>query len=82
MSRIVALHRSRLLQIVEEANSLEGTARRLAQMAQEVLDRGGVLQAHGQITFITGSYARLLKDVGVVEQLQGDGVAQKGKSPL
>lgn len=79
MSRVVALHRTRLEQIYAEAEALEGAARRLKQMAQEVLEKGGMLQAHGQVTFITGSHARLLKDAGVVEQLQADGVAQRGE---
>ena len=46
-------------------------------MAQEVLDQGGHLLVQPRIAFLTGSLARMIKDWGVIEQLQADGAGQR-----
>ena len=76
-SRVVDLHRTRISQIESEAAALAGALQKIADTAQEVLTRGGQLQVQPQVAFITGGIARMLKDLGVVEQLQGDGISAR-----
>lgn len=75
--RVVDLHRSRLKHIQEEVEGLAGAFTHIANQCQEVLDNGGTLQIQPQLHYAWGAIARLLKDCGVIEQLQGDGVAAK-----
>lgn len=65
--------RSRIKNIESEARELAGAATLIADMAAQALDKGGTVNAAKQTAFITGAYARLLKDLGVIEQLQGEG---------
>lgn len=76
-SRVVSIHRSRLAQIEAEASATAGALQRIALAAQEVLARGGQLQIQPQMAYATGSILRMVKDWGVVESLQADGVAQR-----
>lgn len=78
-SRVAAIHKARLEQVVAEAENLGGAAYRIAQMATEVLHRGGRLQADPQLSFIVGALMRLTKDVGVISQLQAEGVGQRAR---
>lgn len=75
-SQVSLIHKTRLSQIEAEAAALAGTCQKIAQQAAEVLEKGGALQVQPQIAFITGSVARMVKDWGVIEQLQSVGVVQ------
>lgn len=72
-----AIHRTRLETMRGDADAIAGTALRLAQAIQEVLDTGGTVKVQPQINFLTGAVLRMVKDWGVVEQLQSYGVVQK-----
>jgi len=76
-SHIQAVHRTRLEQVRNEATSLAGNAARIAQAINQVLEKGGQVNIQPQMNFITGAYARMLKDLGVIEQLQSQGVRQR-----
>lgn len=78
-SRVVDIHRARLNQILAEAEMLANAATRIVSQTREVLHHGGTLQCQTQMHFLVGGLARLLKDVGVVEQLQSDGVVARRK---
>lgn len=80
MSRVVQIHKGRLNNIMDEAEHLAGTMTKIANECREVLEQGGQLHAQPQVAFATGSLARLIKDWGVVEQLQQDGVSQRRKT--
>ena len=75
--RIVDVHRNRVGRVIEELEGIEGAARLAAQHCREVLEKGGQAHIQPQLQFLVGSYARLLKDCGVVEQLQAEGVYAK-----
>ncbi len=61
-----------------ELIQLAATATKLAEELDEVLqEKGGLVQHQPKINFITGAYARILKDAGVVEHLQSLGVTIK-----
>lgn len=79
--RAVAIHRKRVSQVEADAAALAGTMQRVASAAQEVLTNGGTLQVQQQFAFATGALARLLKDMGVIEQLQSDGVSARPYQP-
>ena len=74
-------HRKRVLQIREDAVSLAGTAHKIVEAANQVLEQGGFFSIQGQMAFITGAHARMMKDIGVVEHLQNKGVSQKKRPP-
>ena len=74
-------HRRALEQIRDAAISVAGTAAKIAEAANEVLDKGGTLNVQPQLAFITGAHARMLKDQGVVEHLQKRGTSQKRRTP-
>lgn len=72
-----ATHRKRLQAIRDDAMSVSGTTLKIAQAINQLLENGGILNAQPQIAFLTGAYARILKDIGVIEHLQSQGVIQK-----
>lgn len=74
---VVALHRTRVSQMLEEAEALAGTMTKVSQVCRQTLEQGGQVSIQPQMAFAVGSLARLLKDEGVVEQLQGSGVSQR-----
>lgn len=80
-SSMQAQHRVRLQQIQNEALSLAGTATKIAQEINQVLDRGGMAHIQPQMQYLTGAYARMSKDWGVVEHLQHNGVSQRKPQP-
>lgn len=69
--------RKRLEGIRDEAIALASAAARISQAAQQSLERGGILSIQPQVAFVTGAQARMMKDWGVVEHLQGQGVVLK-----
>lgn len=75
-----AVHRQKLRDLQSEAEAVAGTMTRLAGVIREILDNGGTLQTQGQVNFFTGAHARILKDIGIVEYLQSQGVFQKRPS--
>ena len=78
-SRLNDLHRSRLEAIATEAGGIADNASRIAAMAGEVLDTGGTLSVQPQVAYMVSALMRLVKDIGVLEQLQGEGVEQRPK---
>jgi len=76
-SRVVVIHQTRVERVCDEARQLAGVYNLIASKAEEVLDKGGQLQIQPQMAFTTGALCRMLKDWGVLEQLQAEGVAQK-----
>jgi hypothetical protein len=78
-SRVVDIHRTRLNNIVTEAESIAGAWNRIAAQARQVLDHGGTLQVQDKAAFIVGGTFRFFKDIGVIEQLQADGVNARPK---
>lgn len=77
MSRLHDLHRRRLEQFVAECENLAGTYTRMAQQASQVLVNGGQVQCQPQIQYCTGGHARVLKDLGVIEHFQSEGINAK-----
>lgn len=75
--RLERIHRDRLEQIRNDALGVAGAANKIAQSITQVLENGGTIETQRQMHFITGAYARMLKDFGVVEQLQKEGATQK-----
>jgi len=80
-SRMQALHRARLEAIRNDAISLAGTTAKIAEAISQVLDKGGMAHVQPQMAFFTGTYARMMKDWGVIEHLQAQGASQR-KAPL
>ena len=70
----------RLEQIRAEATSIAGTAVKISQAINEVLDRGGMTHIQPQMAFLTSAIARMTKDWGVVEHLQSLGTSQRKPS--
>ena len=56
---------------------MSGTTLKVAQAINQVLEHGGTVNVQPQMSFMTGAYARMLKDLGVVEYLQAQGVTQR-----
>lgn len=76
-SSMQKMHRAKLEQIRSDAVALAGTAVRISQAVDEVLDKGGVAQIQPQMAFLTSALARLSKDWGVIEYLQSLGTTQR-----
>lgn len=75
-----AEHKTALQHVASEAAAIAGAAGRIVVTAQEALERGGDVSIQSQVQFLTGAYARLIKDLGVVEHLQKHGAARpKGR---
>lgn len=74
-------HAAKLRQIAEEAGALAACAEKIANMADEVTARGGVLIIQPQIAFLTGALARLYKDWAVCESLQSLHLIKKEREP-
>jgi hypothetical protein len=72
-----AQHRIRLAQLQTEADNLAGAARKISDTIAETLARGGSVSIQPQIAFITGSMLRMMKDWGVIEQLQQQGTQHR-----
>lgn len=77
MSRVVLIHRKRVEQVEAESLALAGCFHKIALSCREVLEISGQIHVEAQMAFAVGAFARLMKDVGVIEQLQSDGVAQR-----
>lgn len=77
MSRLDLLHKRRLQQLAEECTMLAGNASRIAHACDEAVSQGGIISVQPQVSFIVSTMARLMKDVGVIEQMQSDGVSQR-----
>ena len=80
-SILQAVLRKKLKQIAEDADSLQGTAKKIMHMTEEALVKGGVVAIQAQMTFMTGAHARMMKDLGVIEFLQNQGVVLKKAPP-
>lgn len=76
-SPMQAAHRKRIEAIRDEAIQVAGTAAKIAAAMTQVLERGGAVSVQPQLAFLTGAHARMAKDVGVLEFLQGQGIVQK-----
>lgn len=76
-STLQTVLRKKLKQIAEDADSLQGTAKKITHMTDEALIKGGVVAIQAQMAFITGAHARMMKDLGVIEFLQNQGVVLK-----
>lgn len=76
-SPMQATHRKRVEMIRDEAINIAGTATKIAQAMAQVLERGGAVNVQSQVAYITGGFARLQKDWGVVEYLQANGAQIK-----
>lgn len=74
---VQALHRARIETIRNEAIALGGTVSKIAAALTQALEKGGAANIQPQIAYLTGAHARMLKDWGVVEQLQQHGVTQR-----
>lgn len=72
-----AMHKQKLKDVKAEIEMLTGMLTRTSQRIDEILANGGTLGAHGQMNFLTGAYARIMKDVAIVDYLQSQGVFQK-----
>lgn len=68
--------------VAEEATAIAGAAARLAHMANEVLDHGGILQGHEQVHFIVGALMRLQLDMGVVRYKQQAGAVVRARKRI
>lgn len=64
------VHANKLKLIRDEAQSMAGALTTIANVINETLDKGGVVNIQAQLNFITGAHARITKDYGVVEYLQ------------
>jgi len=73
-------HRLELLR--DEAVELSGVAHRVFHAVNETLDRGGTVSIQQQMNFITSVYARMLKDWGVLENLQSHGASLRAPKML
>ena len=82
LSAMQRAHRTRLEQLREEATSVAGTALKIAQAIEQVLKEGGGINVQPQMSFLTGAFARMTKDVGVVEFLQSQGINQKPRPKI
>jgi hypothetical protein len=71
------VHEKRLRTVRENASQLAGTARQIELMIDEVLGRGGILNAQAQVAYIVGAVMRMQKDLGVIEQLQQYGIRHR-----
>jgi len=81
-STVQAQHRKRLEQIRDDSIGVAGTAAKISQAMVQALEQGGTVNIQPQIQFLTGAYARILKDFGVVEHLQYLGATQKKPTAL
>lgn len=78
ISTMQAAHRRALKQLSEEAVRAMQNAALMANAIDEVLkEKGGKINVQPQMAFLTGSLARMQKDIGVIEYLQHQGVSQK-----
>ena len=80
-SKMQANHRKRIEQIRDDMISLAGTAAKVADVTRQVLEKGGTVNIQPQMSFITSAYARMMKDVGVIEFLQAQGMVVKRPTP-
>ena len=71
-------HRQALLNLIEQAAAISQAAALITDKANETLHRGGAVSVQQQLNFITGAHARLVKDWGLIEYLQQQGVRQRG----
>lgn len=74
--QLKALHRRRILAIDEEATRMAQALLQVANSCKMVLENGGQLTVDRQSAFITGGYARLMKDLGALSSLQEAGARQ------
>lgn len=65
-----------------EAEGIAFNATLIANAIAEAQANGGQIQVQGQINYLTGAMARLLKDLGVVEHLQRHGAAAQRRALL
>jgi hypothetical protein len=72
-----SIHHKRLRTVRDNASQLSGAARQIELAIDEVLARGGILNAQAQIAYMVGSIMRMQKDLGVIEQLQQYGIRHK-----
>ena len=77
MARVADIHRRKLIHVAELCEQLAGTFNKLASEAAHVLDNGGKLNGQDKLSFVVSAFPRLFKDVGVIEQLQCDGVSAR-----
>ena len=77
-----AAHRRRLERLREDMESVEGTARQMRQRIDQILEHGGTLDAQKQIAFMTGAYARFMKDWGCYRISATTGRRPKAQVPL
>lgn len=67
---------------LEEAEGIAGNASLIAHAIAEAQANGGQISVQNQINYLTGAFARLLKDLGVVEHLQKHGAAAQRRALL
>lgn len=72
--------RKLLINMQSGLGGLIGTTNRMEQEIAQVLAEGGTVDFDSKIAFVTGAYARMMKDFGAVALLQGDGITVK-KTP-
>lgn len=65
--------------VQKEAAGIAGAAAKIVAASQEALTDGGNISIQGQVAYLTGALARLMKDLGVVEHLQRHGAAAPRK---
>ncbi len=79
---MTALHRKRLELVKRDALAIGSAALNLATLIRQVLEKdGGTVEAHERVNFLTGAYARLLKDFGIIQALQDLGARQPPPPP-
>jgi hypothetical protein len=66
--------------LLEHAEGLHSVALKMRQAAAQVLDKGGTLHIETQIFFCTSLFARMLKDLGALENMQANGAFQKPRA--
>ena len=81
VGKLEQLHRSRLIELQREAAQVASTGLRISQALSQILDQGGKAHIQPQMAFLTGALARMMKDWGVIEQLQQEGTTQRNRQP-
>jgi hypothetical protein len=74
--------RSRVAQVRQLSIDLAGTANKIIQTLDEVLEKGGTVNIQSQMAFITSVNARMTKDCGVIEHLQSHGAVIRRPPPV
>ena len=75
------VHRKRLETLRGDMISVARNAVKISQAISQVLEGGGTLKGQLQMSHLMGALVHSAKNFGVIEFLQGQGVAQKKPIP-